>query len=201
MLSELKFLAICFTCLLNIHIAQSEECWFGTNNSIGVCTEVSECRGAALQGKCFLPQLCCLNDTSSYYQSKLITKDLFLKIAGNTSRNDWLYGHFVESLGLAQIEDDPYRAAAYLSQVIGETDYFKSIESPVKEKDIDPNIGNTVPGDGSLYRGRGGILLRGKKNYQLATNNSGITDQDGIHYVLFCCFIQTADSSYLYLAS
>jgi len=142
---------------------------------IGYCSQVDECKGGAFIGNCTSSSLiCCVLDmSSSISTNKLITKEIFLKIAGNTPRNDWLYNFFSESMTKAQITTEN-RAAAYLSQLIGETDYFKSIESVKSEKDDDITIGNNQTGDGSLFRGRGGILLRGKSNYQLAKNK--ITD-------------------------
>lgn len=143
----------------------------------GFCIQVTDCKGAALIGNCTSSQICCIRDsTSSTSTSKIITKSIFLKIAGNTARNDWLYNYFSESMINAQINTEN-RAAAYLSQLIGETDYFKSIESIKPEKDYDLGIGNNEAGAGSLYRGRGGILLRGKLNYQLASDKiTGLTN-------------------------
>ena len=173
-------LAIFFICLLNNYVAESQKCFpnFGVNNTLGTCSAVDECRGAALIGTCSKSLICCINDTSSTGSSDLITRDIFLKVAGNTTRNEWLYGHFVDSLKPILINNNKgeniNRVAAYLSQLLGETDFFRSIESPIKEKDIDTNIGNNKSGDGSLYRGRGAILLRGRLNYRLATDKSGI---------------------------
>ena len=150
------------------------------NNTQGNCSLVDECKGAALIGTCSKSLLCCIEDTSSKSSSNIITKEIFLKVAGNTSRNEWLYGHFVDSLSPilknGNTGQNINRAAAYLSQILGETNFFRFIESPTSEKDLDINIGNNRSGDGSLYRGRGAILLRGRLNYRLATEKSGIFD-------------------------
>ncbi len=138
----------------------------------GDCSLIYNCKGAAfVTTDCPNPQICCVQDTSSSSSltNSIITKAIFLKIAGNTFRNNWIYNYFSESMKSAAI-DNEYKAAAYLSQLIGETDYFKSIEAIRPEKDNDPSIGNNKTGDGSLYRGRGGILLRGRLNYELASN-------------------------------
>ena len=151
---------------------------YGSSTKLkGYCSQVNDCQGGAFIGNCSISSLiCCVSDVSSSTSTnKLITKEIFLKIAGNTSRNDWLYNYFSESMLKAEINTQN-RAAAYLSQLIGETGFFKSIESVKSEKDDDLTIGNNRTGDGSLYRGRGGILLRGKSNYQLAKNRiTGLT--------------------------
>jgi len=163
---------------------------FGNNSTTkqnATCSMVSDCKGAAFSTyDCPVLQICCVQDPySSSATSSIITKAIFLKIAGNTTRNDWIYNYFSESMPLAEINDEN-RAAAYLSQLIGETDYFKSIESSRPEKDIDTSIGNNKSGDGSLYRGRGGILLRGRTNYELAS--IGLNDNNLLQYPEYAVF-------------
>lgn len=142
---------------------------YGKNFLEGVCQDVDTCMGAALIGNCANKDfICCIQDKSlNYPENSIITKKLFLKIAGDTSRNNYLYNFFSESMELARI-DNQYKAAAYLSQLIGETDYFRSMESVKPENDFNNLIGNGAIGIGSDYRGRGAILLRGKLNYELA---------------------------------
>lgn len=150
---------------------------FGNNKLNGSCSLIDECQGAAfISSNCSQKDYtCCIQDTNSTKINKtLISKEIFLKIAGNTPRNGWIYGHFSDSLDYSGAKiDTVYKASFYLSQLLDETNYFRSIESSKPEKDIDKDIGNNGTGDGSLYRGRGAILLRGKLNYQLATNKSG----------------------------
>ena len=151
---------------------------YGSSTKLtGNCSLIYNCKGAAfVTTDCPNPQICCVQDTSSSSSTNSkITKAIFLKIAGNTARNDWIYNYFSESMILAEI-DNEYKAAAYLSQLIGDTDYFKSIEAIRPEKDNDLSIGNNKTGDGSLYRGRGGILLRGRLNYELASNGLNLNN-------------------------
>jgi hypothetical protein len=65
----------------------------------GVCIEVDSCTGAAIVGDCIsISHTCCVNDINleSTSTSVLISRDLFLKIAGNTKRNQAFYGFFVD---------------------------------------------------------------------------------------------------------
>ena len=79
-----------------------------------------------------------------------------------------MYFYFVESLAYAQIQSE-FQLAAYLAQLVGETDYFKAIDSSQAESDFDSQLGNNQTGDGVKFRGRGAILLRGRTNYYLAS--------------------------------
>ena len=147
-------------------------CTSEQGNFDGSCLDVNECTGAALTGSCAKPnEICCIYDKPSATVDKnnFIQRETFLKIVGNTTRNNALFGYFVESMSLAQINDN-YQAAAYLSQLAGESKYFRSLESDKSEKDFNPDIGNDGTGDGLKYKGRGAILLRGKSNYNAANN-------------------------------
>jgi predicted chitinase len=53
---------------------------------------------------------------------------------------------------------------------MGETNYFKELESKVNDPDFNEDLGNNATRDGSNFRGRGGIWLRGKTNYILANS-------------------------------
>ncbi len=114
---------------------------------------------------------CCVPDNKLNSKTRsshhLLTKEIFLKVVGDTTRNEAIYYFVVESLDIAKIETE-YQIAAYLSQLIGETKFFEFIESSVLEKDDNYLIGNNQTGDGTKFRGRGGIMLRGRDNYELA---------------------------------
>lgn len=149
------------------------------SDMIGICKDIDKCTGAAIKGNCTATgHTCCVAENASELQNTVeddstkLTKEIFLKIAGDTVRNQAIYKYFVESMRLANVTSE-YEIAAYLAQLIGETKYFRSIESIILEKDFDELIGNNVTGDGTKYRGRGGILLIGRTAYHLAQTNNG----------------------------
>lgn len=114
---------------------------------VGECMEIDVCTGAAINGNCPQSQTCCVADVASPDDSEnlYLTKEIFLKIAGNTTRNSALYSHLVESMNIAGIRT-PFHVAAYVSQLIGETDFFKRIESLQPENDFSPALGNNQTG-------------------------------------------------------
>ena len=81
--------------------------YYQNNKFNGSCQKVDLCTGAALKGNCADTTLvCCVPDTNQPNLSdKIITKNMFLKIAGNTTRNSALYGFFAKSMQVAKIND------------------------------------------------------------------------------------------------
>jgi hypothetical protein len=59
----------------------------------------------------------------------------------------------------------------------GARSYFDKYEPGTS---IGKNLGNTVAGDGYLYRGRGYVQLTGRANYQKMSNNLGLTGDDDL---------------------
>lgn len=142
---------------------------------VGVCKNVSLCTGAAIAGNCSLSShICCVPEPAMSLSSEFISVDTFLNVTGDTVRNRAIYPYFIDSLIAANITS-LYQIAAYLSQVIDETDYFIKIDSLIIEKDVNQVIGiNQLPDD-IIFRGRGGILLKGRNTYNLAQNGSNFT--------------------------
>ena len=145
---------------------------YGLKRYNGTCKSVEECTGAALKGNCLNSFVCCIPDIKpppNVPENSFVNKRTFLKLVGDTVRNSALYNHFAQSLIDAEINNQ-YRAAAYFATLAGETNYFKELESRVDDPDFNADLGNNATADGSIFRGRGGIWLRGKTNYILANS-------------------------------
>jgi hypothetical protein len=168
------FIFIIFILILNVNLQNVNNCLneYGTKKYIGQCMQVNDCIGGAFIGNCSnLNNVCCIKDpfNSSFTPlNPIINLGLYLKLAGNTTRNRALFEYFAESLVLSNISN-PNRAAAFFATLIGESNSFRELESTIN--DADDNFGNTNTGDGLLYRGRGAILVRGKDNYILANKS------------------------------
>lgn len=79
----------------------------------------------------------------------------------------------------------PLRVAHFLAQVVlesGEFQYTRELWGPTPVQETyetrgDGDLGNTQPGDGKLFMGRGLIQTTGRANYQ------SLSDETGIDYV------------------
>jgi hypothetical protein len=148
---------------------------FGSSRIPGECRPVKDCRGAHLESNnssCGNVNKCCMEDiTVNVAPNNRLTKNIFLKLIGNTSRNDAMYNYFVQSLPLAGVStgsNADYKMCAYLAQIWGETNGLENMESRLIDEDDDRDLGNNEKGDGETWQGRGGIMVRGKTNYDLA---------------------------------
>jgi len=89
--------------------------------------------------------------------------------------------HLNASLAAAQI-DRPLRLAMYVAQLEHESDHFRTFEEYANgaayDLSINPKLaarlGNTQPGDGQRFKGRGAIQLTGRANYIRASASLGL---------------------------
>ena len=170
MKNKILTIFICVSLFGQAILQQNCQNLYGKNKRNGVCTSTNDCTGAALKGNCLSSDVCCIQDSSlNYPENPIITRSIFFKLMGNTFRNNALYGYFAESMAKANITNENKAAAAlYFATIFGESKTLKEFESPISENDFNNELGNNEIGDGSNYRGRGAILLKGKANYELA---------------------------------
>jgi putative chitinase len=70
-----------------------------------------------------------------------------------------------------------YHETAHTMQPIeeygGNRYFFRMYDIQGQRPHVAKDLGNTVPGDGIMYRGRGYVQLTGKRNYQKASDETG----------------------------
>lgn len=100
-------------------------------------------------------------------------------IYATASNIDKFYQPLVDTMEKFQI-NTPKRQAAFIAQLAHESGSFKYVKELASGKAYEgrKDLGNTQPGDGVKFKGRGLIQLTGRANYQKASDyfNEDFTD-------------------------
>lgn len=114
-------------------------------------------------------------DGNVYEKKEMITKEHLEEIAGiNTPLMEEL-SIFMTRLFPAYEIDSPREYAHFLAQACHETDRFKTLKEYASGKAYEgrKDLGNTFPGDGTRFRGRGIFQTTGRFNYQNMSTKKG----------------------------
>ncbi|MFD3811180.1 glycoside hydrolase family 19 protein [Rhodococcus sp. NPDC058639] len=86
---------------------------------------------------------------------------------------------FIAPLNDAMLQngiDTPVRQAAFIAQLAVESDSFRTFEEYASGRAYEgrADLGNTQPGDGERYKGRGAIQITGRHNYEKLSQHTGV---------------------------
>ncbi|MEU5844572.1 glycoside hydrolase family 19 protein [Rhodococcus sp. NPDC047139] len=72
--------------------------------------------------------------------------------------------------------DTPVRQAAFIAQLAVESDSFRTFEEYASGHAYEgrADLGNTQPGDGARFKGRGAIQVTGRHNYEKVSEHTGV---------------------------
>ena len=108
---------------------------------------------------------------------KPVTADQLMQIVPSLSkaRADEIVGPLNDAMQQGGM-NTPQRQAAFISQVAEESDRFHTFEEYAdgSEYEGSTGLGNTQPGDGPRYKGRGAIQVTGRYNYTQMSKDLGV---------------------------
>lgn len=110
---------------------------------------------------------------SSSKGSRVLTDELIKRIDPNVRKN---YASALNPAMAAGSITTPPRVAAFLAQILHESGSFQFLRELASGAAYEgrKDLGNTQPGDGVRYKGRGFIQLTGRANFRSAGSDLGL---------------------------